>query len=443
MPQIFPVTLHTKHVGFGSTFVAIKGYVRDGTDFIVQAINRGATKIVIDKACKPLDKIFLHKHVEFVLVDDCRKSLAELSAQSLDYPSKKLKIIGVTGTKGKTTTTFLVEHILRESGYKTALLGGVKNKILDDQEKSDLTTYGADYLHMFFAQCVKHGVTHVVMEVSSHALALDRLHGIEFDAVGFTNLAWEHIDFHETMEDYFQAKFLALEQVKENGVVVINTDDKWGALAAKKLSSKKVVSFGLKKNNLVVPELFGKFNAYNILMAVKLCKQFGLSFEKIKTSLKTFPGVPGRLQKHILKNGAVSFVDFAHNPSSVEAVLSALRPLTNHLIVVFGCGGDRDKAKRSKMGRVASIYGDEIIVTDDNPRYEDPLAIRQEILKGISENKRDIVTCVPDRKEAIERAVACSRKGSIIAILGKGHEEYNLIKNKRNYFSDIQEIERY
>ncbi|MCK4517431.1 UDP-N-acetylmuramoyl-L-alanyl-D-glutamate--2,6-diaminopimelate ligase [Candidatus Babeliales bacterium] len=471
MPQTFPVTAHTKYVGPGSMFVAVKGHLLNGEDFISQAIEHGATKIVLDKTSEQLVKKFACDGVEFIFVDDCRKSLAELSAQALGYPAKKLSIIGVTGTKGKTTTTFLVEHVLREAGYKTALLGGVKNKILDESEKSDLTTHGADYLQMFFTECLKRGVTHVVMEVSSHALALDRLHGIEFDAVGFTNLAWEHIDFHETMFKYFQAKSRIFEQVKKDGVIVINTDDKWGALAAKKLANKKVISLGssfsIEKNNLdglrinlkngckpdvaesedwnklEVPKLFGKFNAYNIVMAVKLCEQFGISFEKINKALKIFSGVPGRLQKHVLKNGAVAFVDFAHNSSSMKSVLSALRFLTNHLIVVFGCGGDRDKAKRSKMGRIASMYGDEIIVTDDNPRHEDPLAIRQEILKGVVDKKSDSVTCVPDRHEAIAHAVACSRDGSIIAILGKGHEEYNLVRGKKYNFNDIDEIEKY
>jgi len=466
IPSIYPVTSHTRHVGCGSTFVAIDGFKKNGVHFIEQAIARGATKIVLQGSASDQVSNLRYPTITFCFVDDCRKELARLSCDALGNPASKLKIIGITGTKGKTTTAFLIEHALRHVGYRTALIGSIKNKILDCEVDSTLTTPESDYLHMFFDQCVRRGVTHVVMEVSSHSIALQRVHGIFFDVLGFTNLAPEHIDFHHTMMQYFKTKFQLFSQLKPGGVSVVNNDNRWGRHIAKQFNS---ITFGQKERmcpdykfiiekdginalrvampngsfTIEVPSLFGQFNAYNGVMAYLFCSRLGINDHDLHCAFKTFPGIPGRLQMHTLSNGACAFVDFAHNPSSFEAVLQTLRALTSHLVIVFGCGGDRDKTKRPVMGRLAATYGDEIIITNDNPRDEDPDEIILAIYRGIPPQKRSAVVCITNRKEAIALAVASSSKETIIALLGKGHESYYLCKGKKHRYNDFEEIVKY
>lgn len=481
IPKNFPVTCHTKHVGLGTTFFAIDGFEKSGMTFIAQAIAKGAKKIVVGShAKKMLTEEFLastgvfdshakKNNVEYCFVDDTRKALAQESARALNYPAKKLKIIGITGTKGKTTTTFLIEHILSSAGYKTALLGSIKNKIGNREALSELTTPESDYIHMFFHECVNENVDYVVMEVSSHSIALQRIFGISFDHVGFTNLAPEHLDFHNTMEEYFEIKSQLFSQVKSSGSLVINCDDEWGEkLLLRFAAQHDVVSFGQKKSNKMIfsvekntdasrgikitskrfgvlknSSMFGVFNGYNITMAALICHEVGVESEIIKSGLEGFLGVPGRMQMHRLQNYACAFVDYAHNPSSVEAALQALRPQTDHLIVVFGCGGDRDKTKRPVMGKLAATYGDTVIITDDNPRTEDRDKIIQEICAGICEEKRKSTLCIADRSDAIKKAAELSKKNSIIALLGKGHESYYMCQGKKYYFNDYEEIKKY
>lgn len=424
LPKTYPVTCHTDHVGQGSTFVAINGFENDGTKYIDLAIKKGATKII---------------------VENTRKALAELSSKALNNPAEKLKIIGITGTKGKTTTTYLIDHILKEAGFKTALLGTIKNKILDFEIQSERTTPQSDYLHMFFDQCVKQKVDFVVMEISSHALSLDRVHGIKFDTIGFTNLASEHLDFYKNMENYFAAKCKIFEHIKPNMPIVINSDDKWGQKVVKKLNNNKFNLIPFSKDDIKIncPTLFGEFNTYNIIMAFLICKNLNIPTNQILNAIKTFPGVPGRMQKHVLKNKSQAFVDYAHNPSSFKAALKSLKNLNSNLIVVFGCGGDRDKTKRPIMGSLAAQYAKKIIVTDDNPRFENNEQIIKEIINGIDKSKQKNVLCIPNRSLAIKKAVELSNENSIIAILGKGHENYYSVNGKTLYFDDFEEIGKY
>ena len=456
LPQIYPVTCHTDHVGPGTTFVAIKGFKLDGEQFITLAQKKGAIKIITDKD-----------------VSNTRKALAELSIQALENPASKLKIIGITGTSGKTTTTYLIDYILQQAGYKTALLGTIKAKILDKEEEGDRTTPESDYIQMFLAQCVKMGVEYVTMEVSSHSLDLFRVHGITFDAIGFTNLSPEHLDYHKTMENYFQSKAQIFKKLKPSGTIIINTDSEWGVKAYDFVQNTGIcVPFGQQKpiektslphfaslqidqndfnglaltiNNtaLACPKLFAEFNAYNISMAFLVCKKLGIPTDTITQALKTFTGVPGRLQVHNLKDGAKAFVDYAHKPDPFEKVLKTLRHYTNNLIVVFGCGGERDTTKRPLMGALAAHYGDKIIVTDDNPRGESREKIAQEILAGIPENQKYKIMCELDRRKAIEIAAHASTPTSIIALLGKGHETHYLINNQIFHLDDLEEIQKF
>lgn len=471
LSEIYTVTCHSQKVGTGSTFFAITGHKQEGKKYIHDALERGAKKIVIEENNVDQSLLDLCKQFGATLATskNIRQELAHASAQAANFPAKKLKIIGITGTKGKTSTTFLIEHILKQTGHKTALIGGVCNKILNQAQASTLTTPNSDYLHIFFAECVKQQVEYVVMEVSSHALSLDRVYGVEFDVVGFTNLSSEHMDFYNSMEQYFAAKLKLFDQVKKDGKIIINNDDTWGSQAgihAKKLH-RQVISFkqGAPDNDgyhhftitnntlagitlqlgqtwqLATSTLFGLFNAQNITMASLTCKQLGLPEQSISQALTSFPGVPGRLQPHQLKNGVYAFVDFAHSPGAMEQVLKTLRPFTHNLIVVFGCGGDRDTSKRPMMGMLAEKYADHIIITDDNPRTENRESIARDILQGI--NNQDRVTTILNRAEAIAQAASLATEGSIITLLGKGHETHYLINGEKKYFSDIENIRRY
>jgi UDP-N-acetylmuramoyl-L-alanyl-D-glutamate--2,6-diaminopimelate ligase len=485
VPTIYPVTCHTDHVGPGSTFVAIKGFRDDGALYIKKALEKGATAIIVEEGAvtETIQQLCRNANADLRTVQDARKALAEYSSAALHHPWRKLTIIGITGTKGKTTTTYIVEHILRHAGYKTAILGTIVNKIDGKIEASSNTTPESDYLHMFFAECLKQNVTHVVMEVSSHALSLHRVHGIEFDGIGFTNLASEHMDFYGTMDSYFMAKAHIFTQLKHHGTCVINTDDIWGKRAHLRATeettkahahiismgklapeqsyhelSEQHVPFMINKSSfdglalalclpqtfeLACPTLFGTFNCYNLSMAALLCLHVGVSSQLIIDALVTFPGVPGRLQRHVLANGAYAFVDYAHNPSSFHEALSTLRPHTTDLIVVFGCGGGKDRTKRPVMGQIAATLADKVVITDDNPRFEDRHAIIDEIITGIPENLKHKIFTEPDRHTAIAYAVAQSQQGSIIALLGKGHETYYSICGQTLHFDDFEEIKNF
>ena len=486
LPEIYPVTCHTDHVGPGSTFIAIKGFRDDGTRYITCALEKGATTIVVeqDMVTPALQEQCQQAHARLEIVTNTRMALAERASAALGHPWQKLTIIGITGTKGKTTTTYIVDHILQHAGYKTAILGTIANKIGDMVAPSSNTTPEGDYLQMFFAQCLKQGVTHVVMEVSSHALSLHRIHGVAFDAIGFTNLAPEHMDFYATLEDYFAAKASIFAHLKSHGTCVINTDDIWGKRAqiiateqadkvdAAVIALKKFdpatpqsseenapINFTMMRNSfegvslalrlptttleITCPTLFGAFNCYNLSMASLLCTHLGITPEQIASALSSFPGVPGRLQRHVLATGAYAFVDYAHNPSSFHEALSTLRSHTTDLIVVFGCGGNRDKTKRPVMGQIAATMGDKVIITDDNPRFEDRHAIIDEIVAGIPQDLRHKVSIEPDRRAAIAHAAALSRKGSIIALLGKGHEAYYSVGGTTMHFDDFEEIRNF
>lgn len=468
----FPVAAHTDNIGKGSTFVAIQGNSLSGISFIPRALEKGASKIVVDQQLSSdVCDLIASYNATLITVSHARKALAELSFQAAGNPERHLSVIGITGTKGKTTTTFLIEHILRTAGYKTALIGGIKHSIGEQETPSNLTTQSVDYLAQFFSECVRQQVTHVVMEVSSHAIDQLRVYGIPFDIVGLTNIGTDHLDYHKTQQAYFEVKARLFSYIKSGGLIMLNADDGFfeqafnyskavstehntcmisqhGDAPDKRLFSIQQDSFnglqvGTNKGSFTTPNLFGAFNAYNVMMALNAAHYYAISSDQIRHALWTFPGVPGRLQLHVLKNGARAFVDFAHNPSSMESVLKALRPLTNHLIVVFGCGGGRDATKRPVMGSLAVKFADRVIITDDNPRYEDRNAIINDIMQGVPVAERQRITPCPDRAEAIALAVRQSQHGSVVAVLGKGHETGYLIKGQVYHFDDMEVLQKY
>jgi UDP-N-acetylmuramoyl-L-alanyl-D-glutamate--2,6-diaminopimelate ligase len=461
IPEQFPVTSHTKHVGPGSTFVAIQGQQQNGIAYITDALQQGAHHIVVGAAVNISDNVLraIRAHrASLSFVENPRQYLAHLSAYTLGDPAKKLRIIAVTGTKGKTTTAFLIRHVLKTAGHNVALLTSVKNYINDHAFATKLTTRQPDYLHMFFDQCVQVGVDWVVIEVAAQAFTLHRVAGISFKAGVFTNFSPEHAEFYSSQATYFQAKEQIVNHL-QGAPLICNHDDEHGAALCKR--HENVVSFGYQRFRFTqvynvselpdvsfrvmagaeehvirCPLLMGTYNVYNVLAAIACTHEIGATWSHITQAMTTFSGVSGRLESHPLPNGATAIVDYAHNPASYEAILSTLRKKTNHLIVVFGCGGDRDRGKRSVMGRIVHMYADYMFVTSDNPRSEDPLCIANDILTGIEQDRQNVSVEI-DRAEAIRQAYERSAADSVIAILGKGPERYQVINDVVYPFSEV------
>lgn len=453
LPKIYPVASHTDNVGPGTTFVAIAGSKYDGTLYIQLAIEKGAQKIVVQENVKLSDEL-LHTikqaGASVSYVENCRKEIAILIAQALDYPAKKLKIVGITGTKGKTSTSYLIYHLLKEQGCKTALISTAEKFIGSMAVGMDLTTPLPEHLHMFFAMCVQHEIEYVVMEVSAQSLTLHRVYGLEFHAGVFTNFSLEHLEFYKNMQDYLDAKISFLGLVKNPKYMFVNIDDPSGKLIA--LDNQNVSSYSLQdsfasyfasvtlQNNSIhlqikkeekiydfCAHLVGEFNAYNLFAALLVVHSFGFDFRSIALTLGNLPQIPGRMEQYILKNGAICFIDYAHNPSSYEAVLSTLRHMTQDLIVVFGAGGARDKSKRPIMGAIVEKYCDFAIVTSDNPRNESAAAIADDITAGFTGRQNFKSIRELNRTKAIELAYKMSKADSIIAVLGKGRDEYQIV----------------
>lgn len=465
LPSTYPVACHTDHIGPGSTFVAIKGYARNGVSFISQAIQKGATRVIIEEGeqlSQELLDLIADKRVMVERVADTRRALAQLSAQAAGYPTKKLKIIGITGTKGKTTTAYLLSHLLREAGKNVALVSSIENMIGSKTFPAPLTTPQPDYLHQFLKRCVGREIEWVVMEVAAQAISLHRIEGIPFEAMIITNIAREHLEFYPSMDAYVEVKLQFCSFGKEGAPIWVNGDDE------RLTQLEGVHRFGIHHDNVqmrgvlerseglalsasifhdgitdVVSSdvLCGEYNLYNMLAAAAGALHAGVSWKQLRASFATFPGVPGRLEQYPLPNDATAIIDYAHNPSSYQVLLSMLRKQTDRLIVLFGAGGERDQGRRPEMGCIAAEYADLIILTTDNPRSENPQEIIAEIFQGVPQEKRQKVKSVLDRAEAINMAYEQSRKGSIIALLGKGRDEYQLIGNEKMLFSE-QEIIR-
>lgn len=453
LPKIYPVASHTDNVGAGTTFVAIPGTKDDGSRYISLALEKGATTIVIQQDVKISDELLqcmasTGVHVKYV--ENCRRALSELIAHALDYPAKKLKLIGVTGTKGKTSTSYMIHHLLTQQEKKVALISTAEKLIGSTLVGMDLTTPLPEHLHMFFNLCVQHNVEYVVMEVSAQSLTLHRVHGLEFEAGAFTNFSLEHLEFYADMQEYLHAKIQFFKMVKQPQHMFINYDDPSGnkilkeypALSSYSLEDASATWYAwsrLQQGSLLLTlkhdeimhtlsaHLVGRFNAYNLLVASLIVQSLGFSFQGINRATKSLPQIPGRMEQYPLKNGATCFIDYAHNPSSYEAVLSTLRQMTSDLIVVFGAGGARDKSKRPIMGAIVKKYCDFAIVTSDNPRNECAALIADDIVTGFAGAKSFQYVCELNRTKAIEMAYEMSKPGSVIAVLGKGRDEYQIV----------------
>jgi len=456
------VTHRSGAVTAGGTFVAIKGQVVDGVDYIVEAVQRGARKIVVAEGSiiPTAGRAAILAHgVELVFVPNTRYALAELSAHAYGYPATSLTLIGITGTKGKTTVSWLTYHILRHAGIAVALLSTILNRIGDDIYSTELTTQHPDYIHAFLRQCVDRGITHVVIEVAAQAVTLHRIVGLSFARIVWLNFSQEHGEFYPTEAEYYAAKAGLLSFIDQQcGMIVLNGDDSRIASCAQ---NQQVPVLVIQRSAILLPPyahsskhdlknlsampdwlsisceyegmryvcsgLTGTYNGENVLAAVMLARSLFVAPEAIAHSLKTFSGVPGRMNMYRLPHDGWACIDYAHNPSSFIGILQELRARASRIIVIFGCGGNRDPQKRPVMGLIATQYADYVIVTTDNPRYEDPQHIVQDIMAGIPPEAMDRVTCIADREMAIKHAYALSDRNTIIALLGKGPNEYQLV----------------
>ena len=453
----------------GDVFFCIVGMKVDGHSFAQDAIDRGAKVLVVQR------KVYLADATDVteVVVSDTRKAMAHAAAVFYDHPSCDISLVGVTGTNGKTTTTFLVEHIARVAGRRTGVIGTVGVNVGDVHEKSAHTTPESPDLQGLFARMRDAQVDVVAMEVSSHALDLLRTWGTRFSVTAFTNLTQDHLDYHHTFEAYFEAKAL-LFSADYPAKRVICVDDKWGRELLRRCSAAgdNVVTTGFDPSAQIHPgevvyapthttvelhvrgdryrfdyPLVGRFNVSNIMNAFGIALQLGIPAQIIIQALEDAPQVPGRLERvRTAHDGGVSvFVDYAHTPDALKKALGSIVALTpGRTFCVFGCGGDRDSGKRSIMGREA-LSADFAIVTSDNPRSEDPLAIIADIESGMSAGK-DRYEVVPDRRDAIARALELAQAGDSVLIAGKGHEDYQIVGDEVRHFDDravaAEELER-
>ena len=407
--EVNGIEYDSRKVKKNSLFVAIKGFNVDGHKFIQDALNKGAVAVVIENNHSDSDDQLNDSDAVKIIVNDSRTALAEVSNFFYSQPSLNLNLIGITGTNGKTTVSYLIKNILEEAGIKTGLLGTISNFVGDIQTESKLTTPESNNVNDLLYQMVNEGCKYAVMEVSSHALALKRVNNLYFSSAIFTNITPEHLDFHKDFESYLKAKKILFDSLTDDAIVVFNADDEYSTEIIKNCTAKKYsygtnshsdfqindISYDLKGtaftiNHLqnsykVETTLVGGFNAYNAAAAFAICKLNGMEEEIILSGIKHTKQIPGRFE--IIQEGNKNvIVDYSHTPDSLQKSLEAIRSLNKHgsdVITVFGCGGNRDKIKRPEMGRIATEFSDEVIVTSDNPRNEDPYEIIEDIKSGI------------------------------------------------------------
>ena len=457
--EITGLDRNSKNIKEGYLFVAIKGFSVDGHKFINDAIENGAKAILIEEGCD-LKEIKNIDNITIVMAKDTREALAITSANFYGNPSKKFKLIGVTGTKGKTTTTFMIKEILERAGKKVGLIGTIAIYINGKKiQDSDRTTPESIELQQIFAKMVDKGVEVVVMEVSSQSLKLHRVTGCEFDYVVFTNFSEDHIspNEHPDMKDYFESK-LKLFKMCKNGIV--NTDDLHGAKIPNLFPDSNIVTYGIDnyanvlakdititnsyvdfkvkitdRNERVKTGIPGRFSVYNSLAAICVAQKFGVSLEVVKEALAQVR-VPGRSELVDNKREIPIMIDYAHSPESLENILQAVKSYTRGKVIsVFGCGGDRDSGKRPIMGEISGRIADYTFITSDNPRTEDPEKIVDQIEEGIKKTKGNYKVIV-DRTEAIKEAIKMATKRDIVVLAGKGHEPYQEINGVKYPFDE-------
>jgi UDP-N-acetylmuramoyl-L-alanyl-D-glutamate--2,6-diaminopimelate ligase len=444
----------SRRVGPDDLFVALEGHTDDGHKYIKSAIDKGAVAVVVQK-----DGDYRTKAK--VLVSNTREALALLSNRFYDYPWRKMKLVGITGTNGKTTITYLVRSLLQQDNRKVGLVGTIAYWI--DRQKIDApnTTPESLDLQRMLARMTEQGIYAAVMEVSSHALVMHRVDGMEFDVAVFTNLNHEHLDFHLTMDAYREAKGRLFKKMKRKvGIAIINRDDpqwkyfydlaeakRWTYSLTSPDADFHAMSYTCTPKGssiqLATPQremflqtkLIGESNVYNVIAAVAVGLALKIEPQAIKSGLENAEVVPGRMESIQAGQAFNLWIDYGHTPHAFEVLLRTARNMTSgRVLFLFGCGGDRDQGKRPLMGRVASCYADRIYLTEDNPRSEDPKAIIAQIMQGIDDKSK--VEIIIDRKEGIRKALEDAQPGDTLILAGKGHEEYQIIGDKKLHFSD-------
>lgn len=449
----------SRQVVKNSIYVAVKGFNFDGHNYIADAVNKGASVIILDDI-NHFDKYVGKDNAQiFILVKDSRKALAELSTALYSYPSQQLSLIGVTGTNGKTTTTFILKSIFEAVGGKTGLIGTISNSIGDRKIETEMTTPESVEINSLLRNMADEDCSYCAMEVSSHSLSLSRVHKLKFAAAIFTNITPEHLDFHNTFDEYVSAKKILFDNLEEDSFCVYNIDDESAEIIVGDTVAQKI-SFGMNGNSTfrisdisydmngtafkiihlgheyeIKSSMVGGFNAYNIAGAFATAYMLGIKPEDIVRGIANAPQVPGRFEV-LNRNDKVVVIDYAHTADSLEKTLQNIRSIIGkcrQLFTVFGCGGDRDKTKRPIMGKIASELSDFVIVTNDNPRTENPTQIIKDIICGIENDNYKIME---NRKSAIEFAVKSSGYNCVILVAGKGHEDYQIIGKEKLYCSD-------
>jgi len=455
----------SRRVVKNSVFVAIKGFATDGHRFILDAINKGAIAVVMEDNCVPED-IFIHGKTAKILVKNSRIALAELSNAFYKSPSSKLTLIGITGTNGKTTTTYFIKNIFETAGQKTGLAGTIANYIGDREVKSSLTTPESNDMNEMLFEMINDGCSAAVMEVSSHSLMLQRVNSLSFAAGIFSNITSDHLDFHKDFNGYLNAKKILFDSLGENAFAVYNIDDAHSDELLKDTKAKKVsygeneaadfrikdVEFGLDGTRFSViykgkeyklsTILVGEFNAYNACAAFAVSVVLGISTDDAIKGIKTAKQVPGRMEA-AGKGSKKVLVDYSHTADSLEKALIAIKSIVKDkqpVYTVFGCGGNRDKTKRPLMGKIAAAMSKKAFVTSDNPRNEEPMDIIKDIIAGIGSENFEVIE---NREEAIKKAIETTEDNAVILIAGKGHETYQEIKGVRNHFSDLEIANKY
>lgn len=462
--EIREIQNDSRKVEKGDLFVAIKGYVSDGHQYVEQAIQSGAVAVMVEEGCINLNEVAIPQEVTIIMLPNTRRGLAIASTNYYDHPSKEFQLIGVTGTKGKTTTTFMIKEMLEKSGKKVGLIGTIAIYINGREiRESDRTTPESIEIQKLFRTMADEGVEYVIMEVSSQSLKLNRVDGCEFDLCVFTNLSKDHISEreHPDMEDYFNSKLKLFEMCKTG---IVNIDDLYGAKIPNMFPDNDITTYGIdnyanllakdititnsyvdfkvkltNRNERVKVGIPGRFSVYNSLAAIVIAKKYGIDSEIIKQALLEVR-VPGRSEMIDNKLEIPVMVDFAHTPESLQNILQAVKSYTQGKVIsVFGCGGDRDHGKRPLMGEISGKIADYSFITSDNPRTEEPESIVAQIEEGIKKTKGKYeVIC--DRKQAIEAAIKMATKRDIVVISGKGHESYMEINGKKYPYSEKETV---
>ncbi|MDH5413624.1 MAG: UDP-N-acetylmuramoyl-L-alanyl-D-glutamate--2,6-diaminopimelate ligase [Flavobacteriaceae bacterium] len=452
------IVFDSRKVTNNDVFVALKGTIQDGHQFISSVIKKGAKAIICEDIPKKIEK-----NIAYIVVKDTKAALAIMADNFYDNPSQRLKLIGITGTNGKTTIASLLYSLFKKAGYKVGLMSTVKILVNDKEFKATHTTPDSISINYYLRQMADSGITHCFMEVSSHGIHQKRTTGLHFSGGVFTNLSHDHLDYHKSFAEYRDVKKSFFDDLPKTAFALVNIDDKNGAVMLQNTEAKKY-TYALKtmanykakilenqisgllliiSENEIWTKLIGTFNAYNILAIYAVADLLGMERLENLRLISELESVSGRFQYLISENGITAIVDYAHTPDALKNVLETINAIRTHnekVITVIGCGGDRDKAKRPKMGHIASQLSNQAIFTSDNPRSENPEAIIEDMEAGVEPQNVKKILSIVDRRQAIKTASKLAESGDILLIAGKGHETYQEIKGVRTDFNDFEII---